>query len=112
VLNSVTPSVISSTPDSEIDKILKQELMELHQEISKLVAGGMSDEDAEAILSWAQGLEKEVKMVASVLRNPTPMVISKYLRVLASGIEQNKDRRFASFGINFLKSALSRAVHS
>jgi hypothetical protein len=112
VPNSISSPVVSSIPDSEVDEILKRELIGLQQEIAKLVAGGMSDEDAEAILSWARGLEGEVRMVASILRDPNPMAISQYLRVLASNIESSKSRRLASFGVNFLRSALSRAVHS
>ena len=112
VSNSALPPVVSSVPDSEVDEILKKELAELQQEISKLVEGGMSDEDAEAILSWAKGLEGEVQMVASVLRDPSPMAISQYLRVLASSIDKNKSRRFASFGVKFLRSTLSRAIRS
>jgi len=110
VSNLALSSITSSVPSSDVDEILKKELAELQQEISKLVDGGMSEEDAEAILTWAKGLEGEVQMVASVLRDPNPMAISQYLRVLASNIEENKSRRFASFGVKFLRSTLSRAA--
>lgn len=111
VSNPAFSSIVSSVPDSEVDSILKKELAELQKEVSELIDGGMSEEDAEAILAWAKGLEGEIQMVASVLRDPNPMVISQYLRVLASNVEKSKSRRFASFGVKFLRSALSRAAH-
>ncbi len=107
---SVKAHADGSAPAQEqsLESILKGELSELHKEIDALVAGGMSEEEAKAILDWAAALEARVQHVASVLRDPSPANISAYLRAVASDISTVGSRRHTASSLKLLQAVLAR----
>lgn len=106
------PPATSSAPvpgaPEDLSAVLSEELAELRKEVEALVEGGLSEEDAQGLLEWAQQVEGRLTAVASVLSNPTPESVSRYLRFVAAGIEKSRDRRFASRSLRVLRSALCR----
>jgi len=94
--------------DQSLESLLKAELSELHKEIDSLVSGGMSEEEARAILDWAAALEARVKHVAAVLRDPTPATVSAYLRTVAAEIGTVGSRRHTTASLRLLQAAIAR----
>lgn len=97
--------------DGSLEAILSDELKDLRKEVEELVKHGLSEDEAKGLLDWAQELEEKVRVVATILEDPSPANVSAYLRFVAGRIDTTKSRRFASSSLRLLRAALARAAH-
>lgn len=94
--------------DGSLESLLSDELKDLRKEVEELMQHGLSAEEAQGLLDWAQELEGKIRAVATILGNPSPENVSTYLRFIAGRIETTRDRRFATSSLKLLRAALAR----